>query len=358
MQNKTGIVFDKNKKLYDRYTSISDKDELLSLVKSTKLESSKANILAYIHLYVPKHNAGSETMMHQVLLEMKRRGHNVRVVCGSPEVESYEGIDIYDINKVSKPDMFDWSDIVFTHLDFTEEACRIAKIKRKPVVHFLHHGRQVQIHKINKTNASLIVANSEWIKTTASHLGVPMLTLYPPTDPKDYRVDNKSAKAITLVNLNDNKGGTLFWDLARILPDVSFIGVKGAYDKQVLFDGELPNVTLYDNDPDIKKIYAQTKVIIMPSALESWGRVGMEAAASGIPTIANPTPGLMESLGDAGTFVDRTNLVGYVEEIRKLLSDTEHYSKKSKQSIERSKEVHESFARQIDKLEESLSDLF
>jgi hypothetical protein len=57
----------------------------------------------------------------------------------------------------------------------------------------------------------------------------------------------------------------------------------------------------------------------MPSDYESFGRVAMEAAASGIPTIAAPTPGLRECLGDAGTFVELDNVDGWERAIRALL---------------------------------------
>jgi len=58
----------------------------------------------------------------------------------------------------------------------------------------------------------------------------------------------------------------------------------------------------------------------MPSEYESWGRVGVEAMASGIPVIAHPTPGLQESLGDAGVFVDRNDIDGWERAIRRLLT--------------------------------------
>jgi glycosyltransferase involved in cell wall biosynthesis len=54
----------------------------------------------------------------------------------------------------------------------------------------------------------------------------------------------------------------------------------------------------------MREVYRQTKLLLMPSSYESWGRVAVEAAASGIPTLAAATPGLLEALGDAGTFID------------------------------------------------------
>lgn len=55
------------------------------------------------------------------------------------------------------------------------------------------------------------------------------------------------------------------------------------------------------------------------------------AAYCGIPTNAHPTPGLRESLGSAGTFVDRHDLAGWVAAI-KYLSSPRGYSAASKRA--------------------------
>ncbi|MFI1769152.1 glycosyltransferase family 4 protein [Streptomyces sp. NPDC020800] len=55
-------------------------------------------------------------------------------------------------------------------------------------------------------------------------------------------------------------------------------------------------------------VYSRSRVMLMPSLYESWGRVAVEAFASGIPVIAHPTPGLVESLGEAGIFAYRDDL--------------------------------------------------
>ncbi|MFZ4156354.1 glycosyltransferase [Streptomyces pseudogriseolus] len=56
----------------------------------------------------------------------------------------------------------------------------------------------------------------------------------------------------------------------------------------------------------------------MPSLYESWGRVAIEAFASGIPVIAHPTPGLVESLGDAGIFAYRDDLGAWIHALHAL----------------------------------------
>lgn len=58
----------------------------------------------------------------------------------------------------------------------------------------------------------------------------------------------------------------------------------------------------------------------MPSVYESYGMVGIEAAHSGIPTIAHPTPGLLESLSYAGTYADRDDLDTWERALRSILN--------------------------------------
>lgn len=310
-------------------------------------------ILAYVHLYHPTHNAGAEAMLHQILLEMQKRGHEAIVACRNPGADSYQGIPIIDADDMQLiKETVAWSDVVFTHLDLTQKAIKFAKSRFKPVVHLIHNDSQINYHRLTYKTAQLFIANSEWIKKTIKVQNVPVVTVYPPTDPKKYEVKTKGDH-VTLINMNENKGGKIFWQLARIMPDVKFLGVKGAYGVQESYKEDLPNVTILENTPDIKKIYSKSKIVLMPSAYESWGRVAIEAAGSGIPVIAHPTPGLKESLGDAGIFVERDDIASLVEAIR-LLDDPTVYSECSKKVKARSKEVFEAFDGQMNDLEDQL----
>jgi glycosyltransferase involved in cell wall biosynthesis len=88
----------------------------------------------------------------------------------------------------------------------------------------------------------------------------------------------------------------------------------------------------------------------MPSSYESWGRVAMEAACSGIPVIAAPTPGLKESLDYAGIFAKHDDVADWVEAIR-FLDDPKNYERYSKLTKKRAREVAEKFEKQMETLE-------
>jgi glycosyltransferase involved in cell wall biosynthesis len=60
--------------------------------------------------------------------------------------------------------------------------------------------------------------------------------------------------------------------------------------------------------------------------------------ASGIPVIAHPTPGLVESLGEGGIFVDRDDIDGWVATLRALENPAE-WQAASDRALRRSKEL-------------------
>ena len=318
------------------------------------MSEKKLKILAYIHMYQPLHNAGAEVMLHQILKNLVDRGHEVQVICRETNVDEFEGIKIHALNDRNTKTLFAWADIVFTHLDMTKRAIKLAVTYRKPLVHLIHNDSQISYHRINARFAQLLVPNSQWIKNTIS-MKTPIVTVYPPTVPEKYAI-KPTGDAITLINMNESKGGKIFWQLARLMPERNFIGVKGAYGEQITYKEDLPNVIIYENTPDILKIYKQTRILLMPSGYESWGRTGIEAACSGIPTIATPTPGLKESLGESGTFVEHGDIAGYVEAIRAFDNKT-LYKEKSKLAKERSVFLAAEFEWQMNALEEKIIEI-
>jgi glycosyltransferase involved in cell wall biosynthesis len=78
-------------------------------------------------------------------------------------------------------------------------------------------------------------------------------------------------------------------------------------------------------------------VVIMPSEQETWGRTAVEAMSSGIPVLANPTPGLRECCGKAAIYIPRDDLSGWVGALRRLKEDRKYFNTRSKFALERSR---------------------
>ena len=355
IQSREDENYHNNKALYEIYETKTNAADALELVKMTKLPiTTGINIAVYVNDYVPATKAGAEITLHQMLVELKNRGHQVTVFCKNPEVPEYEGISLKPIADMQAQARR--VDVIFTQLDATRAAIQIAYDLRKPLVHLAHGDASVRLYKLNPRNVSLVISNSDWVNKSFKALEVPKTVLYPPLSLDKYRVDNKKAEAITLVNLIELKGAELFWQLARIMPNRKFIAVKGGYGDQIIYPKDLPNVTVVENQEDIRNVLKDTRIVLMPSSYESWGRVGIEAAVSGIPTIATQTPGLQESLGDSGVFLEDRDVASLVEAIMSL-DDPKVYKMHSEAAKQRAIEVAGMFDTQMDAIEMAIAKL-
>lgn len=312
------------------------------------------DILAFLPAYVGyDHNAGAELTMHEMLVALRLRGHRVTVLLSRPIPDNMpyviDGIKVQTY--ASKKDLIFHAsecDLIISHLECAERAAYVARAKKKPIVQLIHNDHFTTYQGL-EAGCDLAVFNSHQMAERYKAYRTPSCVLHPPVRPSVYGGDR--GKMVTLVNLWRNKGAALFYALAKRNPDIQFLGVKGGYEEQIV--EELPNVSILENTGDIRTAYRQTKVVLVPSAYESYGRVPLEAAASGIPAIVSPTPGLKEALGDGATFVDapqvdvpgakpaewtEAQIDAWDKALKKVLTPA-GYGKASKKALARSQEV-------------------
>ncbi len=263
-------------------------------------------ILWSIHLYPPNHNCGSEMVAHNVNKFLVSRGHHVRVILhqGNKQPYMYEGVEV--LGATGHVDAYRWADVIMTHLDFTQFTILMANEAKRPLFHFVHNDTEYS-SIASTSRGNCVVYNSDWIKDKIGYK-LPSFTLHPPCDIDYYNVneDPINNEYITLVNLDQNKGGKILRDVAKAMPDRKFLGVIGGYSSPASI-GQVTdqpgNVKVVPNSPDILSVYKNTRVLLMPSAYESWGRTATEAMCNGIPVICTPTKGLKENCADAGIYV-------------------------------------------------------
>ena len=291
-------------------------------------------ILEKIHAYPPLHNCGAELYMHEVNKFLIAEGHEVRVVMHEHTAPyEFEGVKVMP-QHWNWGDAVSWCDVIFTHLDLTHNALQWAKYR--PVFWFAHNT--FEYSAVRNTKNVYVVYNSNAAKEICRYPNKSFI-LPPPCEIDFYDVNKAPEKNdyITLININLSKGAKQFFEIAKRMPNKKFLAVKGSYGEQQTCD--LPNVTIIPNTPDIREVYKKTRILLMPSDYESWGRTATEAMCSGIPVIANPTFGLKENLGEAGIFCDRENIDEWVAEIKKL-DDMKTYKAVSKGCRDRSRELN------------------
>lgn len=250
-------------------------------------------------------------MMLHMMKFFISKGHECRVILHhySGPMYTYEGIDVFPAT--GHLDAYRWSDIILTHLDMSQFTMIMAHQVQKPLVHICHNDI-IYNCILNSGRGNYVAYNSEWLKKSLGY-NLPSTIIHPPCDISYYDVskDPISNDAITLISLNERKGGELFARIAKAMPDRKFIGVVGSYDnpgplklsQQDIIAMMPPNVEIVQNSPDILSVYRRTRILLMPSDYESWGRTATEAMCNGIPVIITPTPGLLENCGKAGIFV-------------------------------------------------------
>ena len=300
------------------------------------------NIVASIHLYPPAHNCGAEYMIHYILKHLQSKGHNVRVLLHAANKYRiknnyvFDGIDVFPPNDNVVDNLMRWGDAIFTHLDYTRWTIAAAKLYKKPVFHLIHNSHPYP-EIIHADRIQHIVYNSFWLKDLLNYEW-PNFILTPPCDYRiyDLKIDTSKNEFITLINTNENKGGKIFEQIARAMPQKRFLGVLGSYDPQM--DVTLPNLKLVPNTADISQYYRQTRILLMPSEYESWGRTATEAMCSGIPVICSTADGLKENCGKAGIYIkDRNDIKSWVKAITEL-DDAKKYNEASKKAKDRSRE--------------------
>lgn len=140
----------------------------------------------------------------------------------------------------------------------------------------------------------------------------------PPVDPDRYSVT--PGEKVGLCLSSPWKGGLLVADIARALPQHEFLVVKDPRGHGVDRFKGLGNVELADFLQP-KEFYGRTRVQLLPSKSESYGRVGVEGAISGIPLIASTDPGIREAMQGYGTFIPRNEPAKWIAAVDRLMSD-------------------------------------
>lgn len=279
---------------------------------------------------------GAELMAAELFESLVHAGHSVHVYADLA-IETYERNGVYVQPRSAFSKVKRTADIVYSHPDLGTIGFIAAGLHRIPYVGAVHNIGSLNTWHLKHHKPDLVVWNSE--STRAHHKGEGGLIVRPPLYPKQHATN--PGESVTLINLIDDKGAGLFIKLARAMPAHSFFGIAGGYGYQRKEDAALAGAEVWDSVPHIsmRNVWSKTKLLLVPSKEEAWGRVAAEALCSGIPVLAAPTPGLKECLGEAGIFLDRDDPRAWREAIELLMTDPKAYALQSKKAKARANQL-------------------
>ena len=292
-------------------------------------------LVSFCPRYVPM-LSGGETAAHALNAALAARGHDVSVVTSTQSEDrrvrkDVDGVEVYygrvrpaHARYVAERE----PDALFAQFEMAVPTVRFAIEAGLPVVVFCHgpYGYSELAEHGLAHAVDLFIFNSVFLLNLANR-NVHHVVVNPPLDRDRVRApDGLVRRFVTLVNLHDNKGPHIFHTLAHVFIDKPFLAVKGAYGQQLVQD--LPNVEVRETTPDIGRIYGESRVVLIPSAEESFGLVGVEAQSNGVPVVASDIPSLRESLGKGALFVAREDIAGWVTALRRL-DDPDVYAEMS-----------------------------
>jgi glycosyltransferase involved in cell wall biosynthesis len=321
-------------------------------------------ILGHLDRYGPPVGGGVITTV-TILRELTRKGHEVRIVTNrslAPDVPEIKSLEAPPASVVRE--LYDWSEVIVPHMTATPTAMKYARDSRKPVIYPVHDDGQFELYGVKPGDIALALFSSYGLMRRTAWPG-DQLVVHPPTFIDEYRVET-SGDSIALSSLSSEKGGELFWQLVDRMPDRSFIGVVGGWGDQIIPDYVPTNVEIVGHQGrDLRDVFRKTRILLVPSQrlgegtsywTENWGRAAIEAAASGIPSIASTAPGPVEALGDAGIFRDRNDVNAWVEAVR-VLDDPEAYQRQSELVRRRAEELEVIVMHQLDELDAAIGQI-
>lgn len=312
--------------------------------------------------YLPQHSGGTQSLIHELALELSARGHTPMVLAPfHPEgalglrdraMIKLLGHETVRDDLMGYPVYRRWN--VAAPLDEAMAAIRpdvaivmpcaavpMATELRRLRVPVLVYFQDVEFQQLGgdprQLDEVLFAANSEFTARRYQEA----FDLYCPVVPPlvraaRYRVETTRSN-VTMINPHPLKGAERTLQIAEACPEIPFSLIScWVLSPEARRDLErrvarLGNVTLRPSTRDMRKVYGHARILLAPSRWEeAWGRVATEAQYSGIPVVASNRGGLPESVGAGGVLLDPEGPVGpWIEAVQRLWSDQAFYRAKS-----------------------------
>ena len=303
----------------------------------------------YPHL--PDIKGGLQTTTHDLCLAIATAGAEVAVLCGTNEYGNTARADLtrsdtdlgYLCMRAASPQQMlplvaaAWNASVIVVQSGTALAPMVlASLKtERPTAVYLHNVEVHQLSGMLMPDPSLLfLANSEFTAARWRALcGLHCEVIPPVVRPDDYLAAHTGSHVL-YVNPMPIKGVEIMFALAAHCPDVQFLVVESwslepNWRQLCRHRAEaLGNVTWQAPTDDMRAVYAQSRLLLMPSVWEeSFGRTVVEAQLNGLPVLASRRGALPQTVGAGGLLVDPHDSVAFwAAALRRLLAEHDAFS--------------------------------
>lgn len=322
-------------------------------------------ILATAHPHIPQIAGGSQSSTDTLASQLIERGHDCAVLAGLTK-PGLTGLRTRVALRLGQPYGSDrtlgyktmrtwhpWSvadevlarerpDVVIAQSGWPGKISAAFKAVGVPVMIFFRNVEADDLIDVHRTVADGYLANSRYTaREMRERFGVEAEVIPPFFDPQRYRVP-RIGGAVTLINPSMNKGLEIALGLARRFPDQPFLFVmtqQETLEEKALVQAAqstTPNIRVVGPFQDMRRVYEQTRILLMPSRWEeAWGRVASEAHFSGIPVLASDRGGIRESVGPGGAVIAAgASLETWAAALGRMLFDPDHFRKLSDAALE------------------------
>ena len=267
-------------------------------------EVAGMTLTAFLHGYPPGWSMGGEVSTHRTL----RVVPGATVFTTTPSDYDLDGVSVFQssgptYDKIIADAKSVNASVLFAHSTMSAVTVRAARRLKVPSILAVHappryaadlraawHGATVRLYNTE-------AARREWHDPKGWLLHPPVGT--------PMEVAEGSQDALTLTSSLLNKGVTQTLELARRMPDQRFIIMRSpahGTHGSVEFEDEaakIENVEVWDRlHPDeMDRVWAETRVLLVPSRYETYGLSAVEAAWRGIPSVHVQTPHVLEGIG-------------------------------------------------------------
>lgn len=349
-------------------------------------------LFATTHPHLPQIAGGLQASTDETIRRLRARGHDARLLCGLTG-EGLLGMRHRLFLKLSGIPVVQDRTAGYTVYRAWYPACpaAVAHVARDfapdvvvaqgggvaPLVRAfdtvgvpgLIHHRNVEFDEMEGRPdalpaATAHIANSQFTRARLrAAFGLDASVIYPVVDADRYRVPARGRRVV-FVNPHPTKGVGIALGLAEACPDIPFLFVEAwtlhgpEHDAMRARVAALPNVEYRERTSDMRRIYAEAAVMLVPSRWEeAFGRVVAEAQVSGIPSIATAIGGLSEAVGPGGVLIPpEAGLAEWVAALRALWSDVTRMERLSDAALRHAARPELDADWQIDRLEQLIRD--